>query len=97
MILGVMVWAAISINEPYSNPPLTGKWISLETGKTVEFTEEGFVNVDQIQTGDYSIKEPNTMIYDVDGYSFEMYYDIKERNLTWGLIGEEEYFERKGL
>lgn len=97
IIMGLLAWAVLSVAQPYNNPPLIGKWVSLETGKTVEFTEEGWVNVDDMKIGDYSIKEANTMIYQVDGHDFEMYYNIEERNLIWGLKGQEEYFERKGL
>ncbi|NLI90486.1 MAG: hypothetical protein GX366_08825 [Epulopiscium sp.] len=81
----------------YNNPSLIGKWKSLETGIVVEFTEEGIVKVNSVDTGDYTLNSSDLMVYVVEGHEFNMIYKIEGRNLIWGLEGQEERFERNGL
>ena len=96
IILGVMIWGGIKLFDYYTYPPLIGKWVSQETGKTVYFTDKGTVKVDKQEQGVYTIDSPNLMKYDIDGYTFDMIYEIDGRVLTWGEEGEElEVFERK--
>ncbi len=97
IIVGMVIKKGMEFYKIYNNPSMIGKWTSLETGIEVEFTEEGIVNVEGVQTGAYIIKPPNLLVYDIEGYTFEMNYKINQRSLTWGLPGEEENFERKGI
>ena len=97
VIVGGLLWGGLDYNKRYNTPSLTGKWISQETGKEVGFTEDGDVMVEGVKTGAYIIKAPDVIIYDIEGHTFEMNYKIKQRSLVWGLSGEEEHFERKGL
>ena len=76
---------------------MIGKWISQETDKEVEFTVDGMVNVEGVKTGEYVIKSPDLLIYNIENHTFEMHYKIENRNLVWGLVGEEEKFDRKGF
>ncbi|HHX59915.1 MAG TPA: hypothetical protein GX707_04125 [Epulopiscium sp.] len=97
IIIGIVVREGISFNKTYNNPSMIGQWLSQQTGKVVEFTDVGIVNVDQIKAGEYSIKSENLLVYTIEGHTFEMNYKIEKRNLTWGLAGEEEKFDRKGI
>lgn len=81
----------------YNNSSLIGKWKSLETGIVVEFTEEGIVKVNSVDTGHYTLDSSDLMLYVVEGHEFNMIYKIEGRNLIWGLEGQEERFERNGL
>lgn len=97
VMIGIITWKGLEFNKTYNNPLIIGKWISNETGKEVEFTQDGMVNVDKIKAGDYIISSPNLLVYDIEGYTFEMNYKINQRSLVWGIPGAEEKFERKGL
>lgn len=97
MTLGTALWGGITFNQYYNNPELIGTWTSLETGKEVEFTEKGKVKVDKVKTGEYIVQSPDSLTYSIGGHTFEMIYIIDKRQLVWGLLGEEETFERKGL
>lgn len=96
MMIGVMIWVGTRFFNYYTYPPLTGRWVSKLTGKTIYFTEKGTVEVDNKEQGAYTIYPPNRMKYEIDGYTFDMLYEIDGRVLTWGEEGEEsEVFERK--
>lgn len=97
VIIGVVMQIAANFYAEYNNPSLIGEWISEETGKIVGFEESGNVKVDNLITGDYTIASPGLIIYEIEGYTFEMDYTIEDRSLIWGLPGEEEKFERKGI
>lgn len=96
VVLGISIWGGIESYKEYQNPSIEGRWVSDETGKTIEFTESGEVKVDKVQTGTYLINAPDMMAYHIEGHEFNMYYELNKRNLTWGVIGEEEeLFKRK--
>ncbi len=96
-IISIMAWVGIKLTKIYNAPDLIGAWISSETGKEVEFMEDGSVMVDKIKTGTYTVKHPNTIIYDIEGHTFDMVYKLEGRGLLWGIGEEEEAFQRKGL
>lgn len=97
IIISLIIGAVMTFKAHYNNPSLIGKWISEETGKVVEFTEDGVLIVDELKTGKYILESPQVMIYEVEGYTFEMEYHINQRSLVWGLPEEKEKFERKGI
>lgn len=97
MIVGAILGIGLEFKRQYNNPPLVGTWISRETDKEVEFTQDGRVNVDKIEIGAYVIALPDLIIYEIEGQTFEMNYRISNRNMVWSLLGEEEIFDRKGL
>ncbi len=96
-VMGGVMLLATNFYHHYNNPPLIGEWTSEETGKTVAFGESGNIKVDNLITGSYKIPAPGIIMYEIDGYIFEMTYVLEERYLLWGLPGEEEKFERKGI
>lgn len=97
IIVVTLIGIVVNFYGHYNHPSLVGKWISAETGKTVDFEENGIVKVDNIITGEYKITNPGLIIYKIEGRTFEMNYKIEERTLVWGLPHEEEKFERKGI
>ena len=97
IIVVLTVKGVMEFRGHYNNPSLLGEWVSEETGKTIKFTEKGIVNVDDLKTGQYIIESPGLIIYEVEGHTFEMTYDIKQRTLLLGLVGQEEKFEIKGI
>lgn len=95
-VLGGFIWCGIQGYKLYCNPTIEGKWVSQETGSTVEFTKRGNVKVNRKQTGTYNITTPDTMTYQIENHTFTMDYKINQRNLTWKVAGEEdEIFDRK--
>lgn len=96
ILLGFSIRFGIKFYEIYNNPTLIGEWISEETGKTIEFVDNGQVLVDYMEVGSYIITTPNKMEYTTQGQTFNMHYKLEQRSLIWG-IDEEEYerFERK--
>lgn len=95
-LLGIIIWFGVEFYGTYNNPTLEGEWVSEETGQTVEFMDNGHILVDYIETGSYIIISPNIMEYTIEGQKFNMYYKLEQRNLIWGVDGEEnERFERK--
>jgi len=96
MALAFSVKYGMKFYEIYNNPALVGEWVSVETGQTIEFVNNGQVLLDYIEVGSYIITNPNTMEYTTEGQTFNMYYKLEERSLKWG-IDEKEYerFDRK--
>lgn len=95
-VLGGFIWCGIQGYSLYHNPTIEGKWVSQETGCTVEFTRRGAVEVDRKEIGTYNITAPNTMTYQIENHIFKMDYKINQRNLIWKIAGEEdEIFNRK--
>ena len=96
-MLGMIAWVGIEFSKVYNTPELIGVWVSSETGKEVEFTDNGSVIVDKIKTGAYTITSPGFLLYDIEDHTFEMTYKLEGRELLWGIKGEEEEFARKGF
>lgn len=97
MVIGGGAFFIADFFEGYNNPPIIGEWVSEDTGKVVEFKSNGLVKVDGEKAGTYEITSPALITYEIEGHTFHMPYAINERHLVWGLPGEEENFERKGL
>lgn len=78
---GVLYW--VNKNDELT---LTHKWKSEETGIVLTFTNEGKVvfNSD-LPSGTYHIISPTTMEYTIEGKTFLMTYQIKDKKLYWGM------------
>ncbi|HHT97329.1 MAG TPA: hypothetical protein GXZ90_05490, partial [Clostridiales bacterium] len=74
ILLGFSIQYGIKFYEVYNNPTLIGEWISEETGKTIEFVDNGQVLVDYMEIGSYIITSPNKMEYTTQGQTFNMHY-----------------------
>lgn len=85
-----------SIRE-YSYPEIYGRWQSEETKKIVKFNKDGTVTLEESdQTPTFKVLAPNKINYEVEGKSFEMYYDLAGRHLEWGMTEDTlEVFKRK--
>ncbi len=94
---GIIMGISNAFLGQYNNPTIIGEWTSQETGKVVEFTRNGMVNVDGVKIGDYTVGSPKHITYEIEGHIFEMDYTIADRKLSWGLPGEQEIFDRKGM
>ncbi len=93
----IFLITSVCVLKNYISPPLTGKWISSETGEIVTFKKDGSIDVgEQSNVATYKIIEPNLMEYTIDDKVFIMTYSIEGRVLNWGIKGNEsEVFHRR--
>lgn len=67
-------------------PILTRTWQSEDTGVVLTFTENGSVDFkEDLPSGTYHIVSPNTMEYTIEGKTFVMIYELKDKKLYWGM------------
>lgn len=89
LILLVMSFISLYSLKNYENPPLVGKWTSLETGEEISFTDNGIVKFKSTaKTGTYTLISASKMEYTIDNKTFVMYYHLEGRNLSWGVDNE---------
>ncbi|MDF2877277.1 MAG: hypothetical protein K0S30_373 [Clostridia bacterium] len=86
VILFVISFISLYSLKNYKNPPLVGKWTSLETGEEISFTTSGLVKFKNTsKTGTYTLISTSKMEYTIDNKTFVMYYYLEGRSLSWGV------------